>query len=68
MLLMTDGSIVEVENIKHYNNKQTVYNFEVENNHNYFVAEGYLVHNSKHSNPPEPDKIYDPINCFNVNA
>ena len=36
-LLMTDGSLVEIEEIKHYSNQETVYNLEVDGNHNYFV-------------------------------
>jgi intein/homing endonuclease len=36
---MSNGKLVEIEKIKHYPNKETVYNFEVENNHNYYVAE-----------------------------
>ena len=36
-----------IENIKHYPNKETVYNMSVDNNHNYFVDEWYLVHNAK---------------------
>jgi hypothetical protein len=36
---MSDGSYAAIENITHYANIETVYNFEVENNHNYFVAE-----------------------------
>ena len=47
ILLMSDGKLVKIEKINHYNNKETVYNLTVENNHNYFVAEWYLVHNSK---------------------
>jgi intein/homing endonuclease len=36
---MKDGSLVEIERIEHYPNKETVYNLEVEGNHNYYVAE-----------------------------
>ena len=38
-LLMTDGSLVEIEEIKHYSNQETVYNLEVDGDHNYFVDE-----------------------------
>jgi hypothetical protein len=34
---MIDGSLVEIEKINHYPNKETVYNLEVEDNHDYFV-------------------------------
>ena len=44
-LLMIDGSLVEIENIRHYYNQETVYNLEVEGNHDYFVDRWYLVHN-----------------------
>jgi intein/homing endonuclease len=37
ILLMSDGSLVKIEKINHYNNQETVYNLEVENNHDYFV-------------------------------
>tara|TARA_R110001592_G_scaffold5457_1_gene30043 strand:+ start:6967 stop:8502 length:1536 start_codon:yes stop_codon:yes gene_type:complete len=43
-LLHLDGSKHKITNIEPNTNKQTVYNFEVQGNHNYF-AEGYLVHN-----------------------
>ena len=45
-LMMSDGKYVTIENITHRHNYWTVYNLEVENVHNYFVAEWYLVHNS----------------------
>ena len=45
ILLMKDGSLAKIEKINHYSNKETVYNLEVEGNHDYFVAEWYLVHN-----------------------
>jgi len=38
-LLMVDGSLVEIEKIDHYPNQETVYNLEVEGNHDYFVDE-----------------------------
>ena len=44
-LLMIDGSLVEIEEINHYHNQETVYNLEVEGNHDYFVNMWYLVHN-----------------------
>lgn len=77
-LLMIDGSLVEIEWIKHYPNKETVYNLEVEGNHNYYVAEWYLVHNKPGPTPgptptptpgPTPDPIVYPIGeCFDINA
>ena len=46
-LLRSDGTYATVENISHHHNYGTVYNLEVENVHNYFVHEWYLVHNAK---------------------
>jgi hypothetical protein len=34
---MSDGRLVKIENINHYSNKETVYNLEVDGNHDYFV-------------------------------
>ena len=45
ILLMVDGSLVTIEKINHYSNQETVYNLEVEGNHDYFVDRWYLVHN-----------------------
>ena len=45
ILLMNDGNLVKIQKINHYNNKETVYNLDVENNHNYYVGKWYLVHN-----------------------
>ena len=45
ILLMSDGRLVKIENINHYSNKETVYNLEVDGNHDYFVDKWYLVHN-----------------------
>ena len=45
VLLMKDGSYVTIDEINHYSNLATVYNLLVENNHNYYVDEWYLVHN-----------------------
>ena len=79
ILLMTDGNLVKIENITHYANLETVYNLEVEGNHNYFVDKWYLVHNkwwtpttktctledgSRSSNPL--CSFANPV-CFNVN-
>jgi intein/homing endonuclease len=36
-LLMSDGKLVKIDKINHYNNQETVYNLEVEGNHDYFV-------------------------------
>nr|WP_232369534.1 polymorphic toxin-type HINT domain-containing protein [Leptospira abararensis] len=47
VLSLADGALVEISNIRSYNVEPTkVYNFEVEDNHSYFVGEdGVLVHN-----------------------
>ena len=45
-ILMKDGSLATIENIVHHPNYWTVYNLWVENVHNYFVDEWYLVHNA----------------------
>ena len=37
ILLMNDGTLVKIDKINHYNNQETVYNLEVEGNHDYFV-------------------------------
>lgn len=44
-LMMSDGKYVTIDSISHYPNYSTVYNLEVENLHNYYVWEWYLVHN-----------------------
>ena len=43
-LLHLDGSNVEIESIEVKQETSTVYNFEVDNVHNYF-ANNYLAHN-----------------------
>ena len=43
-LLHLDGSNVEIESIEIKQETSTVYNFEVDNVHNYF-ANNYLAHN-----------------------
>ena len=45
-ILHVDGSEHEITSMEINTDKQTVYNFEVPGNHNYF-AEGYLVHNKQ---------------------
>ncbi|TGL16858.1 polymorphic toxin-type HINT domain-containing protein, partial [Leptospira meyeri] len=47
VLALADGTLVEISNIRSYDVEPTkVYNFEVEDNHSYFVGEdGVLVHN-----------------------
>ena len=45
-ILMKDRSLATIENIVHHPNYWTVYNLWVENVHNYFVDEWYLVHNA----------------------
>lgn len=47
LLLNSEGKKVKIDNITYYSNKSTVYNLEVEKYHNYYVGEGYLVHNRK---------------------
>ena len=47
LLFMKDWSYAIINNIDHYPNVETVYNLSVNNNHNYFVDKGYLVHNAK---------------------
>jgi intein/homing endonuclease len=37
ILLMNDGKLVKIEKINHYPNVETVYNLEVDGNHDYFV-------------------------------
>ena len=44
-LLMKDGSLHKIEEISYYESNALVYNIKVEDNHNYYVGEGYLVHN-----------------------
>ena len=58
-LLMADGTYATIENITHHPNHSTTYNFQVENNHNYFVGEWYLVHNKK-MNPADPREPVNP--------
>jgi hypothetical protein len=47
ILSLEDGSEVAIESILHYGTEETtVYNFEVEDNHTYYVSDaGVLVHN-----------------------
>ncbi|TGL14504.1 polymorphic toxin-type HINT domain-containing protein, partial [Leptospira meyeri] len=47
VLALADGALVEISHIRSYDVEPTkVYNFEVEDNHSYFVGEdGVLVHN-----------------------
>ena len=68
ILLMTDGSLVKIENITHYANVETVYNLEVEGNHNYFVDKWYLVHNKWWGGWGRIDPILLTWSCFNVNG
>ena len=46
VLRMVDWTESVIENIQYRQNLGTVYNLQVENNHNYFVDKWYLVHNS----------------------
>ena len=55
-LVYKDGSYHAITHISYMPYYGTVYNFEVSDNHNYFVGEeGILVHNDK--------VVCDPINC-----
>ena len=58
-------SLQKCRNIKQYR-KCTVYNLEVEDNHNYF-ANGYLVHNCHHlvGSPTKAMQFYKVINSIN---
>jgi hypothetical protein len=79
ILLMVDGSLVTIEKINHYSNQETVYNLEVEGNHDYFVDRWYLVHNkwwcvtncdpTPYCNHHPEDAVCQFANpqCFNVN-
>jgi hypothetical protein len=51
ILSLGDGSEISIESITHYDTEETtVYNFEVEGNHTYYVSEaGVLVHNQSPS-------------------
>ena len=51
-ILHVDGLVHIVKTIELSDNQVTVYNFEVDGNHNYF-AEGYLVHNKEWTDPPD---------------
>ena len=44
-LMMNDGSYVTIDEISHHEHNGTVYNLWVDNVHNFFVGEWYLVHN-----------------------
>ena len=47
-LMDKDNKIYMISSIKRYKYNNTVYNFEVEDNHNYYVTtDNYLVHNRK---------------------
>ena len=79
VLLMIDGSLVTIEEINHYSDQETVYNLEVEGNHDYYVDRWYLVHNKwwcrvncdptpyceKH--PNDAVCMFANPKCFNVN-
>ena len=46
-VLLSNGQYAKVQSIRqiHYDAPQTTYNFEVEDNHTYYVGKGVLVHN-----------------------
>jgi len=54
-LLMKDGNYKSIKMIYHYPYVWTVYNLEVENTHNYFVGEWYLVHNKQQAELEKDD-------------
>ncbi len=57
ILLDSNNKEQKITNINHYIHFGTVYNFAVENNHNYYVTEnGYLVHNAKCAPKPASGK------------
>jgi hypothetical protein len=62
LLSLGNGSQVAIESILHYDTEETtVYNFEVEGNHTYYVSEaGVLVHNESESY----SSIFDGIKDF----
>ena len=68
MLFMSNGNLVKIENIKHYNNKETVYNLEVKGNHNYYVDRWYLVHNTKGPSDKTPWCEKHPEDAICMNA
>ncbi len=55
-ILHVDGEYHKVKTLETLNHSTTVYNFEVEETHNYF-AEGYLVHNKYISDEATPRGI-----------
>lgn len=65
-LMMSDWTYVKIDAINHYPIHETVYNLEVEENHNYFVEEWYLVHNamSQFEKQSAADWIYDWWNAW----
>ncbi|MDD5980132.1 MAG: polymorphic toxin-type HINT domain-containing protein [bacterium] len=57
ILLDSNNKEQKITNINYYLHFGTVYNFAVENNHNYYVTEnGYLVHNDKCGPKPASGK------------
>ncbi len=57
ILLDSNNKEQKITNINYYLHFGTVYNFAVENNHNYYVTEnGYLVHNAKCAPKPASGK------------
>ena len=59
ILLMSDWRTVSIDWISHYPYSGTVHNIEVEDNHNYYVGEWYLVHNKV-----APAELYEWINPY----
>ena len=64
ILLHADWNTVEIDWITSYPFVWTVYNFEVEDNHNYYVDDWYLVHNIKDTVMAETESnpSYDRLN------
>jgi hypothetical protein len=52
-----NGESIEITAIKIDNRNETVYNFTVEDEHNYYVGDSVLVHNSSYDNKEKFDKV-----------
>ncbi len=51
ILMDSEGNLLKISSIKENTNQTTVYNFEVKNNHNYYVTQSnILVHNKASNN------------------
>ena len=55
IVINSNGEQHKITNITHETIKNTVYNLEVEDNHNYYVTENeILVHNARHISQSVP--------------